>query len=295
MAAEILREFQPDPELCAIANKRSNEVKKREVSGLKLYALGPSICSQRARLVIEEKQLPYDEHTVDFSISENLEPWYLELNPRGVVPTIVESGRSLFDSYFVMLYVNNQFAGPELTPDDDAEYGDMIASMKRADFFPIRDFAYRFERVRDDPDVWRVAMHERVKEYREKYPELKHIYDKKLEDYASMNNKASDKKAMAKLEIECNAILDDLDAALGKHEWIVSDTFTLADIAWLPIFLRFQRLGINMFDGDSLRLNINRFVLRWQKRASYKPAIEGALMNMLPQMPRLLEDAKKIT
>lgn len=291
MVALLLRGFEPKAELSAIANKRSRDVEKRAPSNLKLYALGPSICSQRARLIIEEKQLSYDEHTVDFSKAENLEPWFLEINPRGVVPAITENDQSLFDSYTIMLYVNNQFVGPELTPNDDAAYDDMIASMKRADHFPVRDFAYRFS-LQDDTDYWRIMMYDHVKVARAKYPELKHIYDKKIEDYESMEKTAKSEADMAALEADCNKVMDDLDAALAKHKWIVSDEFSLADISWVPIFMRLSMMGIQIY-GEDLRPNINRFILQWMERPTFKTAIEGHYMDMNDQMERIKERVTK--
>ncbi len=290
MVALLLRGFEPDSGLTAIANKRSRDVEKRSSTDLKLYALGPSICSQRARLIIEEKGLSYDEHTVDFSRSENLEPWYLDINPRGVVPSITENGQSLFDSYTIMLYVNNQFIGPELTPDDDAAYEKMIDYMKRADHFPVRDFAFRFslqdDQEMDDADMWRLFMHDNVVAAREKRPELKHIYDKKIEDYNSMEKTATSEEDMAALEADCNKVMDELDAALGKHKWIVGDDFSLADISWMPIFTRLSMMGIPVY-GEDMRPNINRFILQWLERPTWASAVEGHYMDMVDQMERM--------
>ncbi|MEM1114748.1 MAG: glutathione S-transferase family protein [Pseudomonadota bacterium] len=287
MAAILLREYKPNPALVKIAEQRSADVAKRSPEGLKLYALGSSICSLRARLAIEEKQLAYEEHTLDFSISENLEPWYLDLNPRGVVPTIVEGGEALFDSYTIMLYVNNRFTGPELTPDGDADYAAMIALMREADHFPIRDFAYRWEKAKDEPDLWRICMFERVKAFMEKYPDYAEIYEKKLKDYESMDAVSGEKASMKKLERDMNATMDGLDQRLSEHEWLVGDAFSLADIAWLPVILRIQiGVAIEIF-SDSLRPNLKRFVEQCMARPSFNAAVLNRVNDLQPQMDRL--------
>lgn len=291
MTDQILRQFEPDADLVAIAKKRSRDVEKRAPLDLKLYALGWSICSQRPRLTIEEKQLPYKEHTVDFRVSENLEPWYLKMNPRGVVPTITENGRTLFDSYTVMLYVNNQFEGPELTPDDDAAYDQMIEYMTQADFFPIRQFAYWQVLTEDTPDHWRVMMYERVLEYRQKYPEFKDIYDQKIKDYFSVANMSSSPQAMVKLRADCDVLLDKIDNALSKHKWIVGDDLSLADIAWLPIFLRLDTVDPTIRGGDR-RKNIGRWLEDWKKRPTFKTAIENHYEKVTRQMQDLKGVAK---
>lgn len=274
MAALILREFRPDPDLLRIARRPPAEVEKRAPNNLKLYALGASICSIRARMTIEEKQLAYTEHTLNMAVSENLEPWYLAINPRGVAPAIVEDGRALFDSFTIMLYVNNVFEGPALAPADEEERRDMIDLMSRADLFPIRDFAYRHELDREAPDVWRVAMYERVISYKEKYPELSDIYDRKLEDYASMRDAALDLDAMQRLEQTLESVMDELDHKLAGRRWLAGDSFSLADISWLPILVRLQLdIGREIF-GDGLRPNLERLVNECMNRSTFASAIE---------------------
>ena len=52
-----------------------------------LYDFRSSICSQMARLALEEKGVAYSRREVDIMIAnEQFEPWYVELNPNSVVP-----------------------------------------------------------------------------------------------------------------------------------------------------------------------------------------------------------------
>lgn len=287
MSISYLREYEPDADLVAIATTSSQDVLKRMPDGLVLYALGSSICSQRVRLTIEEKCLDYRERTLDFSISENLEPWYLELNPRGVVPTIVEGGRALFDSYTIMLFVNNQFLGPELTPDDPGTRDRMLELMRRADRFPIREFAYRWEQQQDRSDIWRMAMHDRVREYRDRYPAYAEMYDRKLAEFDSMERTVSDRKSMAELEALLTSTMDEFNDLLETHAWLSGDELSLADIAWLPILLRLQRTIDFEIIGASQRPNLNSFISRFRSRSAFSRAITDHLNDFKPQTDRL--------
>jgi glutathione S-transferase len=58
--------------------------------GLTLYGFPGSLCSQKVRLALAEKGAAYQNRLVDIELRlQNYEPWYLRLNPRGVVPTLV--------------------------------------------------------------------------------------------------------------------------------------------------------------------------------------------------------------
>ncbi|MDH3440547.1 MAG: glutathione S-transferase N-terminal domain-containing protein [Gammaproteobacteria bacterium] len=56
-----------------------------------LHALGLS-CSQKTRIFLNLKGIPWESHVIDLRASENHEPWYLGINPRGLVPCLVLDG-----------------------------------------------------------------------------------------------------------------------------------------------------------------------------------------------------------
>ena len=61
--------------------------------GLILYHFPASLCSQKVRLALAEKGVRYATRVVNIGPAhENYEPWYMRLNPRGVVPTLVHDG-----------------------------------------------------------------------------------------------------------------------------------------------------------------------------------------------------------
>jgi hypothetical protein len=54
-----------------------------------LYNFPQSTCSQKVRLAMWEKGIPYTDHIVMHKEREHLSDWYLKLNPNGVVPTFI--------------------------------------------------------------------------------------------------------------------------------------------------------------------------------------------------------------
>ena len=89
-----------------------------------LYHYGESICSQKARVGMIEKNVPYKSHHISlcgFSAGcENLSPEYVRVNPRGQVPTFVHNGEPVYDGHFIVKYVHDLFPeqGERLWPTD---------------------------------------------------------------------------------------------------------------------------------------------------------------------------------
>lgn len=82
-----------------------------------LFHILPSSCSQKVRLVLAEKQVPYTGKLVNIGPAmENYEPWYVRLNPRAVVPTLVHGETVITDSARILRYVDDTFDGPSLMP-----------------------------------------------------------------------------------------------------------------------------------------------------------------------------------
>ena len=54
-----------------------------------LYDFGNSVCCQKVRITLVEKGLTWDAVRVDLFKSEQYDPNYLKMNPKGVVPTSI--------------------------------------------------------------------------------------------------------------------------------------------------------------------------------------------------------------
>jgi len=62
----------------------------------------------KASITLEELGLPYNVRRIDFTKKEQKEPWYLEINPNGRIPTIVDhdnGGFAVFESGALMIYL----------------------------------------------------------------------------------------------------------------------------------------------------------------------------------------------
>ena len=73
-----------------------------------LYHTDTSYYSQIVRLVLEEEGVQYKSRHFDInygSSMEHLNSWYLNINPNGVVPTLIYQGKPIVESRDISLFV----------------------------------------------------------------------------------------------------------------------------------------------------------------------------------------------
>lgn len=98
-----------------------------------LYTHIMSPCAQKVRIVLAEKDLPWTAHPIDLPNKENLQSWYLALNPLGVVPTLVHNDQPVIESSVICEYLEDAFPQPSLRPADPAQVARMRVWLKHID------------------------------------------------------------------------------------------------------------------------------------------------------------------
>ncbi|MEM9105347.1 MAG: glutathione S-transferase N-terminal domain-containing protein, partial [Pseudomonadota bacterium] len=97
------------------------DIQTREVfdwKGLHLMHAQVSSCSQKLRIYLNVKGLEYTSRLIDIPAGENYGAWYMGINPRGLVPTLVHDGTVIIESNDILAYLEEQFAQPRLIPAD---------------------------------------------------------------------------------------------------------------------------------------------------------------------------------
>lgn len=75
----------------------------------------------RVLLTLELKRLPYESKLLEFSKGQHKAAEYLELNPRGRVPTLKDGDFVLYESLAIMVYLDRKYPEPPIfgkTPED---------------------------------------------------------------------------------------------------------------------------------------------------------------------------------
>jgi glutathione S-transferase len=130
------------------------DIKTREVLDWKgvhvLHFMGSS-CSQKLRIFLNLKGIEWQSHIVDLFTNENFRPWFLGINPRGLVPVLVHDGAVHIESNDIIAYLEKAFPAPKLIP---AGHENEVAALLRHEddlHLDLRTLSFRFVFDRPGP------------------------------------------------------------------------------------------------------------------------------------------------
>ena len=233
----------------------------KELKGIHLWHGGLSNCSQRCRITLSELGLQYESNLINLQAAEHATEEFHQINPNGVVPALVHDGTLVINSVDIIAYLDDTFGDGTLHPAQ--LQSEIAASLEHADKSQLAlkycTFEFLFQhgtRVSDDifqrlmdglHSDWLKDFH---REYRAGFSRER-IHD--------MVGRAH------------NDFLRREEVFKDGRQWMAGDQFSLADIAWMPNFHRF----------DVLRWPLDRYprLSAWfelaSARRSYKEALEG--------------------
>jgi maleylacetoacetate isomerase len=87
---------------------------------LALYTYWRSSASYRVRIALGLKGLDYEARFVHLLKGEHITPEYRAVNPQARVPTLVHDGKVITQSLAIIEYLDEQFPGVSLMPQDSA-------------------------------------------------------------------------------------------------------------------------------------------------------------------------------
>ncbi len=154
------------------------------------YNAGP--CPTRIALMLEETGLPYEPIPVDTYKGEQHEAKYLEINPNGKVPAIIDGEATVFDSNAILLYL----------------------AEKTGKFLPANTPCLRGELL-----SWLMFVASGVGPFSGQSVHFRNIATEKIE------------YAIDRYMYEAHRHYAILEARLAKHKYIVGDTYGIVDIA----------------------------------------------------------------
>src|SRR5687767_6370885 len=76
----------------------------------------------KVSIALEELELPYTVHALDLVAGEQKQPWFLEINPNGRIPAIVDRANgdfAVFESGAILLYLAERTG--RLLPSDEKD------------------------------------------------------------------------------------------------------------------------------------------------------------------------------
>ena len=206
---------------------------------LTLYHDHNAVCCQKVELALAEKHLSFESRTVPLFRSAQFEPEYLEINPRGVVPTLVHDDQTIIESTVICEYLDETFPDRRLMPENPAERARVRQWTKLVD-----------EEIHDAGSVlsfcamFRDRMLAADEQDREK--RFRNVGNPIREDLyrSSVANGVASPfafRAIASYELMAR----DLERRLAETgDWIAGGCYTLAETAIAPYFARAEYLTL---------------------------------------------------
>lgn len=189
-----------------------------------LYHWEPNANSGKPMLALAEKGVEFTSVYIDMLEFDQHKPEYLAINPMGTIPAMTHEGHLLNESTAIMEYVDARFEGPSLRPSDPAERWKMRWWMKYCDqyYAPCASMVawdlFTGPRVRDkDPQELKARIDAIPLE------ERRIAWRKAIYGLFSEEELAESRRRV----MEASALFE---ANLEGHDWIVGNTFSLADI-----------------------------------------------------------------
>jgi len=229
---------------------------------LDLYHNNISVCAQKIRIVLAEKNAPWTNHHLSLAKGEHLTPEFKRMNPRGVVPVLMHDGNTIVESSVICAYLDDVFPSPPLSPTNPVERATMRLWCKLPDDIlhmacATVSFAISFgqqlkqqvgagleERLMKMPDP---ARRERQRA----------LIEKGIETPFFRDHIKVFERTIAEMETH-----------LGKTKWLASDAYTLADAEITPYIERVDRLGLaGLWDN---RPRVADWFMRIKARPSFK-------------------------
>ena len=196
---------------------------------IKLYDFPQSPNCQKVKLVLAEKELSYETVFVDLMNNAQRSADFLRLNPYGKVPVLIDEEEVIYDSTIINEYLDDEYPHPPLMPTESDE----------------RARARLFEDFADNSFVPQSNV---------------------LATELSKAAEQADAEQIQRYRSDLVRVLEFLDRHLEGKEYLVQ-TFSLADVAFIPRLLVLAPLGVTV--PDSLEN-----VVAWIERLKQRPSVQ---------------------
>jgi glutathione S-transferase len=234
---------------------------------LALYHNDMSSCAQKVRVCLAEKGLEWESRHLNLRAGEHQKDWYIKLNPRAVVPTLIDGDIVVPESNVINEYLDERFPDPPLKPADPFGRARMRLWTKQLDEgvhdagIAILSFGVAFRHQY-------LTRGEAGKAMLESIPD-----PAKRERRRDVIEKGLDSPHFRIAISRLMELWRDMDATLAKHPWLAGDRYSIADAAFTPYVVRLDHLDILPMLDSTPR------VADWYERLKARPSFKKAILD----------------
>ncbi|TQF09522.1 glutathione S-transferase family protein [Myxococcus llanfairpwllgwyngyllgogerychwyrndrobwllllantysiliogogogochensis] len=201
---------------------------------MKVYGHPMSICTRKVLTTLLEKGHEAQFVLVDLGKGEQKHPAHLARHPFGVVPAFEDDdGFVLYESRAIIRYLDRKLPGASLTPSQPHAYGlmEQFIGVEQSYFSPAA---------------------------------FKVIWERVFKPH--MGGGAADEARVQEGRAGVDKVFGILEPMLAKQPYLAGDSFSLADVSWMP------ELEFLVAAGEQGLFDKHPSVAAWWKRIGGRPS-----------------------
>ena len=241
-----------------------------EWRGLNLIHFSGSSCSQKTRIFLNLKGLDWVSHHVDLSSGENHSDWFLGINPRGLVPILVDDGEVHIESNDIIQYLEEKFPEPKLIPEGYKTLTSELLKEEDDLHLDIRNVSFRFlfgKLARKRPSsIKKFEDYEGTIEGKRDSPKVKEV-----NFYNDFLKQGIPVDALKQSVTKFIKVYERFEQDLANQEFLLGEEVSVLDIAW---FIYTHRLDLAGYDFKKRHRAVYNWYLNLLGKEAFKKEIE---------------------
>ncbi len=245
------------------------------MEGVHLFHAGLSNCSQRVRVALEERGVEWTSHLIDLFRHEQLTDEYKEINPKGVVPTLIHDGKVITESSDIIEYIYRELSddtGPDGSVEEcDEEAAKQLLELSNSiqESIKVLTFTYILG------DAFK------------KSPQQLEEYSRGQNNQSSVDlhrkfaEEGFSAQELEQARSEFREYLLVLDQRLQESYWLSGNAFGLSDVLWVANVNR--AIAIEKIENNSFQLQHMRSLMRWFGLVAERSSFQKAILDYLPK------------
>ncbi len=198
------------------------------------------------------------------------------------MPTLVHDGVVIIESDDIVDYLDQTFPEPPLRPSDEAEVERMYFWLRRSASIHVKAIKTHIYDKRIRGTMAQSEQEQAAYRKLQTNAELLEFHRKSSSDGFSEEELLAARRTID----EC---FSDAEAVLAENDWLAGSLFSLADIAWMPLYFTLKELA--GYDFEPLP-RVQAWADRISRRNSYQRAIIDWWPSQLPKGSKDLEVAE---
>ena len=241
-----------------------------EWRGLNLIHFSGSSCSQKTRIFLNLKGIDWVSHHVDLSSGKNHSDWFLGINPRGLVPILVDDGEVHIESNDIIQYLEEKFPEPKLIPEGYKTLTSELLKEEDDLHLDIRNISFRFlfgKLARKRPSS--------IKKFEDYEGTIEGKGDshkvKEVNFYNDFLKQGIPVDALKQSVTKFIKVYERFEQDLANQEFLLGEEVSVLDIAW---FIYTHRLDLAGYDFKKRHRAVYNWYLNLLGKEAFKKEIE---------------------